>query len=683
MAQTDPSFMGIDPSMLTRLMKSMTSGVSGAQSVAQSYLGQFSRLGLDTGAVHKLLADYAWASSQQPMLQRRYSLSSHLPSGDFVGGMTTIGAGALTYATTAAAKSAGTAQAKQLQAYLDARDWAGIQQVLSAMKANGNDADYLSALFTQLGPSGLWQLSLYAQGGGDQGNEQEVRQIVGSGLATASFEMNLTRAFLQGIEPPNPMFGYATEQLPGGWDTSALAPFLTEGAFSSQWLGVIAPAVLNQRGVEMGEQVPPGYDAIFQAIAGNPGFAAQFYAQNSGQLSQYMTDPLLQKYLASDVGFGKFLEAATIPPKGATNTKPFTDNAATFIRLFGDSGADTTSTVRLVMAQVTASYFPDLLATLVSPAPSATGPLGLQPGEWTAFVEDAMKDNAAATFLLLGYVDWKKSIAGAELSHWQSWSIGKLNKFFATNYQAANPSGGGTSTLKSDLLGLAVSAGAGLLTTAAFAFAPEVVGPLLLGEVATAGTEVAGVTVTAAAAEAEREAEVAAEATLAEADQGGTTEGKFNLKEQLTQAAQGIASGGAGDFLTALGEPLTANGSTEPLSAAALAAALTSDQTNYTYAVNNVWTAGYPDPANPDGPPLKFPVGDIELGQTFPGDPVPYEKKYGGFFMDSSGRIDSLATIEKDPAALAAYNAWLQDEAIQNAAWSHFLDTTSAQSDGG
>ena len=87
-----------------------------------------------------------------------------------------------------------------------------------------------------------------------------------------------------------------------------------------------------------------GYDAISQAIANNPGFAAEFYAQNTNvrtgndQLSQYMTDPLLFRYLASGRGFGKFLEAATIPPADATDTTLYTQNAANFVQLFGGGG---------------------------------------------------------------------------------------------------------------------------------------------------------------------------------------------------------------------------------------------------------------------------------------------------------------------------------------------------------
>ena len=277
------NFQGINPSMLQQLIKSLNSGVTGAQPLANSYVSQFTRLGLDTGPIQKLLADYAWASAQQPMLNRRYSLASHQPSGDFSDGWTEEGASTLFYPTTAAAKGAGTADARQMQAYLDAHDWSGIQKELDAMAQNGDDPDYMAAFFSQLGPKGLYALSWYAQGGpsSDAANEQEVQQIVGSGLATASYEMPLTMNFLQGIGPTNDPMA-TTQVLPGGWDSGALAPFLTEGEFSDQWLQTIAPTVLYLRSIEAGALLPGGYDAIFQAMASNPSFAAKFYQQNSG-----------------------------------------------------------------------------------------------------------------------------------------------------------------------------------------------------------------------------------------------------------------------------------------------------------------------------------------------------------------------------------------------------------------
>ena len=642
------NFQGINPSMLQQLIKSLNSGVTGAQPLANSYVPQFARVGLDTGAVQKLLADYAWASAQQPMLNRRYSLASHQPSGDFTDGWTEEGAGALFYATTGAAKGAGTADAKQMQAYLDARDWSGIQKELDSMSQNGGDADYMAAFFSQLGPKGLYALSMYAQGGAvSNADEQDVKEAVGNGLATASYEMPLTMNFLQGIEPANPPAGYATAELAGGWDTAALAPFLTEGEFSDQWLKTISPSVLYQKSVEMGAPIPGGYDAIFQAMANNPSFAAQFYQQNtdartgSDQLSQYMTDPLLYHYLASGPGFGAFLEAATIPPPGTTDTRQFTANAATFVQLFGDSGADTSTVVRQVMGAVATNYFTDLVGTVTAAAPfaGAGSTMGLPPQdsptakEWGQFVQDAMKDKTTAAYLLAYYGNWKgsqpldtlakhgtgdNSMTPIQAGYWHDSSTGLLDYFFASNYQAAGATAGSGSASVKGILVDAFNAGTATLLTSVI-FGPEAAPMELLGEAGkdafSSGTETAIGTITQKLA-----------------DGGGDGGGPDGLDSNLTD----IQSAWAGD-------------------------------------VKTMWQQSGSKPGQPDFLAKSlYPKGYVEYnGKPYNGDPLPYEEQFStakdpkaGYFMSSDGQIQSDEYIAAHPQARAAYNAWLKDPAV-------------------
>ncbi len=619
------NFQGIDPSMLQQLIKSLSSGVTGAQPVASAYIGQFNRVGLDTGPIQKLLADYAWASQQQPMLNRRYSLASHQPSGDFTDGWTEEGAGTLFYTTTAAAKGAGTADAKQMQAYLDAHDWTGIQKELDAMSQNGDDADYMAAFFSQLGPKGLYALSEYAQGGpsSDAANEQEVQQIVGSGLAAASFEMPLTMSFLQGMEPENLVDGYSTEQLPGGWDTGALAPFLTEGSFSSQWLQTIAPAVLYQKDVEEGAAMPGGYDAIFTAIASNPDFAAQFYQQNSGQLDDYMTDPVLYHDLASDPGFGKFLEAATIPPQGDTSTKAFTANATHFVQLFGGGNVDTSSDVRQAMAAVAMNYFGDIQGTVTAAAPGAGSSMGLSASEWGSFVQNAMQDKTAAAFLMTSYAQWRGQQTDDSLTsngqgdgpdaadhagYWNDQSVGVLDYFFASNYQAAGHQAGEGSNAVMETLTEAFNAGAATLLTSV-AFGPEAGAVELLAD---AGKDAFS---------------SAAESTLGKitgplADSGGGAGNASDDADKVFSNLTTIQGKWSSDVTTA-----------------------------WNQSVQNHSTAT-------DFPQVYY------NGVPYTGNPQQYEQQYGGNFLNSDGTV--MDTSQMNAKQLAAFNAWLQDPAISN-----------------
>jgi len=619
----DGGFVGIDPSMLSQLIKSLSSGVSGAQPVAASYMGEFNRYGLGTGAVSKLLADYAWGTNQNPMLQRRYSLATHQPPGSFVGGWTSAGAGTLTFTSTGAAKNAGTNDAKQLEAYLDAHDQAGIQKMLDAMSQNEGDSDYMAALFSQLGPSGLYELSMLAQGGADKDTAQQVKTVVGNGLAAASYEMPLTWKFLQGIQSKQQAPG-TSEELPGGWDSGALAPFLTEGEYSDQWLKVIAPTVLYQKGVEMGQQLPYGYDAIFQAIGNNPDFAAGFYHDNADQLNEYMTEPTLYHYLANGQGFGHFLEAATIPPPGETNTKPFTDNATQFVKLFS-GGADTTDTVRQVMGAVSTNYFNDIVGTVTAAAPGAGSTMGLSAQEWGGFVQDAMKDKTTAAYLLTYYGNWRSGQpldtlaahgAGdgpdtpANAGYWHDTSTGLLDYFFASNYQAAGATAGNDSNSVKDILVSAFSAGSAALLTSVV-FGPEAGAMEMIGE---AGKD------------------------------AFTTSAEESIKTITTK----LADGGGGDGPGNLDENLT------------------NVQQKWSDGVNTMWQQSGSTPGHPNFLPKdKYPNGQVMYnGIPYNGDPLPYEQQYGGNFMNSDGSMKSPDEIAKDPKALSAYNAWLQDPAI-------------------
>ena len=612
-------FEGINPSMLSQLIKALSGGVSGAQPVAGSYVGQFSRLGLDTGPVNKLLADYAWAASQQPMLQRRYSLASHQPPGSWTDGWTTEGAGTLLYSSTGAAKSAGTADAQQMQQYLADNDWSGIQKELDNLSANQGDADYMAAFFSQIGPTGLYALSTYAQGGGvSKSDEQEVQSVVGNSLATASYEMPLTWKFLQGIQSDREPPGYTPETLPGGWDSGALAPFLTQGEYSSQWLNVIAPTVLYQRDVETGAPLPGGYDAIFQAMAGNPGFAAQFYSQNSGQLNEYMTDPELQNYLASGQGFGKFLEAATIAPPGTSDTKPYTDNATAFVQLFGGGKTDTTAAVRQAMAAVAVQYFGDIQGTVTAAAQGAGSTMGLTSTEWGSFVQNAMRDKDAAAFLMTFYANWSSAqpmnnvpqdgagdnpLTPQRAGYWPTSSLGLLDYFFASNYQAAGATAGDGGGIKDTLISALSAGGATLLTSVVF------------------GPEAGAFVITA---------------------------------DMLKDAGKDVFSSAAEDTLKTIGGKLTEGG--PDAGPDALDANLTNIQAQWSDAVGRTWRDSQSTPGHSNFPAVQY------NGVTYNGDPLTYEKQYGGYFMNADGTVKSSMNAQE----LTAYNAWLQDPAVSS-----------------
>jgi hypothetical protein len=604
----DANFQGIDPQQVQTLISSMGKGVSNGQPLAEYYLGQFNRLGLDTSAPNKLLADYGWASNQQPMLKRRYSLASHQPSGAFTDGWTDQGAGALTFQTTAAAQAAGTAEAKKLQQLIANRDWAGVQAEMDKISENGGDSDYAAALFKTLPPQDLYYLSGLAQG--NSGNAQVVRDVIGTALASASYEIPLTQSYLEQASSPDndPM---AAAQYPGGFNGDVMAQFLASGAvFSSQWLNAISPYVLGQGG---DQPVEPGTDQIFQAMANNPQFAAQFFNQHFEQLSRMMTNPVQMAGISDKPGFAAFAAAATIPPEGDTNTVPFQQNAVKMIQFFASSGDDTTDQIRQVMTGITINYWNDLTTTVTAAAPGYTSGMGVTAGQWGQFVQQAMKDKTSAAMLLTYYANWDtqpmdnipkhgrgdNTDTPQHAGYWNDSSGGVLDYFFAANYKAAGATAGDSGSIEG-IFKDALTAGTATVLTS-LVFGPEGGAMALL------------------------------------------TEGAKDAFSSATESTLG---------------DIVDNFTADPQSDGTLDQDLTTIQGQWSKRVGIWWEQTGSTPGNPQFPSTYY------NGLPYNGDPLPYEEQYGGYFMNSNGTLKSLSEIQSDPQKLAAYNAWLQDPAI-------------------
>jgi hypothetical protein len=185
-----------------------------------------------------------------------------------------------------------------------------------------------------------------------------------------------------------------------------------------------------------------------------------------------------------------------------------------------------------------------------------------------------------------------------------------LDYFFASNYQAAGATAGNDSNSVKDILVSAFSAGSAALLTSVV-FGPEAGAMEMIGE---AGKD------------------------------AFTTSAEESIKTITTK----LADGGGGDG------PGNLDGN------------LTNVQQKWSDGVNTMWHQSGSTPGHPDFLPKdKYPNGQVMYnGIPYNGDPLPYEQQYGGNFMDSDGSIKSPDDLAKDPKALSAYNAWLQDPAI-------------------
>jgi hypothetical protein len=470
---TDPSFQGIDPQLLSQLTSSLTKGASTGSEMTGGYVGQFSRLGLDTGAVNKLLSDYDWAQSQQGMLQRRLALASHQPSGQWVNGMATAGAGTLAYPTAAAAKKAGGDEGKKLSALIAANDWSGVQAELKTLKGNDDDPDYMAALFTALGPSAIYYLSAdynTLKESGHQSEADELQNVIGQGLATASSEFPLTGKYLEGIQSRESELDY----YPGG-DIQALGTFLTVGTYSTQWLTKLTPYALLQAPGAGGDFPRPGTDQIFQAIANNPAYAAQLFSQemtgpDANRFARFLADPLYVAQISNKPGFAAFVKAATIPPPGAASASLYSGNAKSLIEMFGEDPGDRTSgAIRQDMVGITTFYWNDMYASVTAAAPDADKNkyvgLGIPMKDWGYFVQEAMRDPKSAAQLLTFYSEWQLHQPGANApqQEWQNASQALMSAFVQYNYIQAGESAGNNSEAIASVLAEAGSAAFGAI----------------------------------------------------------------------------------------------------------------------------------------------------------------------------------------------------------------------------
>jgi hypothetical protein len=416
------AFEGIDPGQLAQLMQSMKSSVAAAQPVASGYLGRFNALGLDTSRVSRLLQDYSWAQGQQPMLQRRYDLASHQPSGQWQQGMATNGAGELEYSTPQQAQKAGANAAQQLQdgKITDA-------EFLALLREHEDDPDWQTGAMRELGDAGA----------------RQVCESIAAGDQTdyTALAMALAAAMANGVTFPAPGLDD-----PDIEDLGLLAPLLQLANFPPQVLADLGKQALT-----------PGYygmyaSTVWAALAANPEAAALFVKQDAPQIVSFLggQDPMdLQGDQADQ--FLAVLKAGTITIK---NTDPQLGGQAVsaLVQAYdGNSSAHAPSAFEGLYGQVIEDYWPDVM-TAVTDKTGTNGGLAspdgmkLSLGQWAPFVAEAMRNPTAAKQLLAeAYTQgdaWMSlaarqppgTIGSSDAGDVDEWNAGFVEGFFS--YQA-------------------------------------------------------------------------------------------------------------------------------------------------------------------------------------------------------------------------------------------------------
>ncbi len=614
--------VGINPQLLQGMISTMNSSAGDALNLVTGYIGQLSRVGLDTSSLTRAVRDLTWAQDQMPMLNRRQSLAQAMAEQN--PGLVDVpaGAGALDFLTSQAAQAAGKAAgAKALQAI---EDHSNDDFIVTGLRQYSGDPAYMAAFFAALGPQGLAALGLQVTGyqqGGDQGRYLAWASAIGQGLATASYRMPYQPGWLGQLQLPNDPG--ADPSLP---QLSLIQPFLEHGVYSSAWLDPLGKYAIQQAFLQqepgLASGPPVSLDGIWTALSNNPAFDAQFYRQNfSGKdiPADSISGVMSSIYMISvaDSAFAAMVQSATVAPAGAASSGPYAANAQLTVRYFGDDPSLRTSgPVRAVFGTIAENYFDDLAYTVRAAAPGvgAQDIPGLQvtasEPQWGNFIEQAMRDTTTSAQLLTFYSSWANGQPiddrGPGLEQvpqnqgfWNDSSLGLLNDFMARSYQGAGAPAGDAPV---SIAEVAAAGGSAFLTS--LVFGPE-----------------AG----------------AADALLEGGKDAFQSATEQTLKSVWPDSVDSSPNGG------------------EALSH------LTGVQQQWADTVNR-WYNGSPGQDQP--PPGIDPVQ--YLGQTYTGDPTAYEKQYGGYFIKNR-QIEDPGTIAENPKALAAYNAWLQDPAIVNA----------------
>lgn len=493
------AFQGINPQLLAQLMQSLSSGVNTGQQVAGSYVWQFQRLGLDTGALTKLQQDYGWAGSQQPMLQRRYHLASNQPTGSWENGYATAGADALQWTTAAQAQAAGAQATKQ---YQDGKMSFADYMVLYT--ANQGDPDWATGAVKALGKDGLYRL------------EYQIRdQYPPDTTDLAALAVAVAAAMANGVT-----FPYSSDpEDKGTEDLQLLDPLLPYAKFP--------PSVLVALGNEVTMGGPNSSSVyagnVLKALAADPEASAQFMAQFKAthgiSLAEYVALGSDHKGMMPDDEaqlFANVIKAGTVGAK-TVDPKLAAANATDLVKFYADHPkTHTYGPIEAAYGDIVKGFWPDVTYAITSTAPGAAemglGPDGmpLSAEQWAAFVDEAMRDpGAAASIMELAHSQakqWQTLAAqqpGQNAGDAYSFQAGLVNGFFdsqaQTVYKSLGSDGGSWKDKVSEHIGDAVDvafdlvadpgAAAKTVTVAVSKVAIEEIGKAFVGAIPTDGSK--------------------------------------------------------------------------------------------------------------------------------------------------------------------------------------------------
>jgi hypothetical protein len=412
--------VGIDPQWLQSMTSQMSSSAGDALNLVNGYIGQMSRVGLDTSRLNRAVQDLTWAQGQVPMLNRRQSLAQMMAQQN--PGLTevTAGAGSLgNFATNAAAQQAGQRDAQDFK-----NGDLSVQQLYAKLAANQGDAAYCTALIKELGADRLREIEQDAPYDPNDPGGTETRYVLAQAVAAAMWN---------GVTFAEPAYEKSMDGALGREDPELLSGLLQYATFPPQVLADLGTACTAPGEYQYG-------NLVWQALSAAPTAAALFVQQNATVIPQWIAQGSDHSGGLPDDQAGNFLQVIQAGTIGARTTDPrVAAQAVTALVTAYDknTGTHTTAQFDALYGQVIRAYWPDIMYSINAPAPGAAiaglspDGLPLKAEQWAPFVDEAMRDPQTSATLLV--------TAHAQAKEFQLASATTGNNYY--DYQAGLTSG--------------------------------------------------------------------------------------------------------------------------------------------------------------------------------------------------------------------------------------------------
>ncbi|SDU86153.1 BTB/POZ domain-containing protein [Jiangella alkaliphila] len=613
-------YTSIDVDALGQAVDDLAATLTGLTDKITGLESDFGYFGVDKTNFNKLMEAKSDLESITPDMRRRHSLAVQLLAEQQTNGW--AGDGVLTvqgtdilnddFGSVEEAQGAGSDLATQVN-----ESGGDIPpEVYEQLEQYGHDPDFAEAFINGLSPASrallISDARIQAGGGGGEDPNEEPQLAVAEVFATASFRIDYDAEFFRGMND-----ALRDMELPGPSITAMqdFLPLLQHGSWNHEALTSVADVAMSGDSDVTGMLSGDWRSLVFAGLARSPRASAEFMAEHRDDV----WDSARFGDYESEEEFAAFLQAATVDAGPVYARLGLYDedlpnlaeqNAAWLINQVGEQPEgeawEFNEHMRGVFSNITEEYWDDFMYSFSTPAGVTDNPgrdgIEVDTANWEAFIMEVMRSEEGSADMFMLFQT----------------QIGDMRDHRVEGYDEDD-------------------------SDTAHATGWDAYVNRRLGNLFVSNWEQVLSERDASAQEREEFRNGVVDFLIGAAfDPKGTA-------ESLTSMPKDIAQTLIGDMIKDWWGSMTEEEVQEM-------------DTDW-FGDRNTWMEYANRLANDD----RFPIdpGYNDGTVTWDGDPQFYEESYGASFRDDSGNILPLDQIREDPAALEAYNAWLQDPAVQ------------------